>query len=251
MNVSKKIRLIFGGLKIVGFLIFLNPVVLFAQNPNDLPRNIQSTPGPLANNIPGASMPGADPFHLLMNSREVQQDMNLTDTQIRHLSSIGRRFRSTMRESSYHSNDEVTQQIESGQQMIGRVLTPKQIDRLRQIMLQIEGPCNIMSDTRDLDRLGIQPDSSQAQQIQSICRDMGNQIRSLVENLNQSHPTDPCMVMMTVGKKMQGIKYDVHKQVNQILTASQNNTLNEMKGRPLALRPMIPPMCAPAKIQNP
>ena len=40
-----------------------------------LPRQQGEMPGPLIGEVPGAELPGADPFQLLLNSFEVQHEL--------------------------------------------------------------------------------------------------------------------------------------------------------------------------------
>lgn len=220
------------------------PMALLAEVQNEVSRNIQSPPGPAGYRSPGSNLPGADPYQLLMNSPETRRDLNLTETQITHLSRVGATmFHTAMLDSSYRSERAVQEQVDSGQKAIARVLTPEQLGRLRQIMLQVEGPCGLLSDPQDLERLGISQGSTQLRRIEGICRDADRQLHQLAENANQAHRNDPCAAMAIVSEQSQGIRSRAEGQIRGVLHASQTKTLQDMKGQPLRLPPMIPPGC--------
>jgi len=223
-------------------LLLCSEKSLSAQEPREFEQDVHNAPGSMANQALGASMPGADPFHLIMNSQEVQHYLQLTDTQLSHLSSIGKNFRQQVQESSFGSKNEVQQQIESGQQMIKRVLTPEQNEKLKQIVLQIVGPCGILSDPQSMEHIQIEPASPQYQQIETICSKASERIFKLASNSNQALPRDECAARAAIQKQSQEIKTSAQEQVEQILTASQRAILNEMKGAPMAL-PLRPPLC--------
>ena len=58
-----------------------------------LPRPEWQAPGPI---MPGGGLPNADPFQLLVNSREVQADLALRKDQLERLHRAGREFRTKM-----------------------------------------------------------------------------------------------------------------------------------------------------------
>lgn len=217
--------------------------LLSADEPMAIPQNSQNIPGAMSHQAPGANMPGADPFQLLMNSREVQADLRLTETQLHHLSSISGNFRTQIRESSFRSEREIQQQTQSGQQLINRILDSAQIDRLRQIMLQLEGDCGILTDKRTLHDLEIEPDSPQFRQISTICQNLDARIRALANIANRTYPADSCMAMTVTWRQTRGIKDAAKKQIAQGMTEFQSNTLKAMKGRPLTGAFTKPPLC--------
>ncbi|MDD5033401.1 MAG: hypothetical protein PHE55_01470 [Methylococcaceae bacterium] len=205
-----------------------------------LPRDAQQIPGQEGPPPPGGMMPGADPFHLLMNSREVQADLGLTETQIRHLSRVDADFLTKMRESSA-SPEQMQQQMQEGQMKIAKVLSTEQLDRFKEIMFQIEAPCNLMREVEDLERLQLTP--AQTGQVDGLCQGMWGKIRSLAEEAHRSQPNDPCTAMMTVRAQEQNMKSQIQKDIDQILTGAQKKIYGEMKGRPIHLPPMRPPAC--------
>lgn len=217
--------------------------LLSADEPMAIPQNSQNIPGAMSHQAPGANMPGADPFQLLMNNREVQADLRLTETQLHHLSSISGNFRTQIRESSFRSEREIQQQTQSGQQMINRILDSAQIDRLRQIMLQLEGDCGILTDKRTLHDLEIEPDSPQFRRINAICQNLDAQIRASANIANRTYPTDACMAMAATWRQTRKLKDTVQRQIAQAMEESQRNTLIAMKGRPLTGAFTKPPLC--------
>lgn len=239
---ARKSLSVFRLARLAAAIVAVNSITAVAQDDQELPRNSQEPPGPQAYHAPGAGIPGADPFHLLTNSSEVQQDLHLTQAQIRQLSRIGGSFRMTMAESSYRSESEVRQRVESGKEMLARVLTPGQVTRLRQIMLQIEGPCGLLSDPQALERLGIPVSSTQLNRMENVCREAGNRIRSLAE-ITQRRQDNPCLAMADMAKQTHGITAHTEEQIAGILSSLQRATLQDMKGPILKLTPMTPPGC--------
>jgi hypothetical protein len=148
-------RIEIGGLTILLVSIALFPLTLSAEEFSGVPRNQQQIPGAMAKYAPGATAPGIDPFSLLTNSEEVKQDLVLTKAQLHKLSSISGNFRTQMRSASFGTKKEIQRQTQEGKRMIGKILNRQQIDRFKQIMLQVEGSCGISANPQVLDRLTI------------------------------------------------------------------------------------------------
>src|SRR5260370_30949748 len=66
-----------------------------------MPRPEGQAPGSMMSDVPGAQMPGADPYHLLENSSEVQKDLGLTKDQLARLNRASRNFRTRHQDLSY------------------------------------------------------------------------------------------------------------------------------------------------------
>src|SRR5258707_13466268 len=115
----------------------------------EMPRPEFELPGAAIAQVPGAAMPGADPFQLLENSKVIQNELGLTEGQLKNLHLAAIHFQDKLKELSSprpgvtpeQARDEIQQHLRSIHLMIERELAPKQLDRLHQIMLQLEGPC--------------------------------------------------------------------------------------------------------------
>src|SRR5215203_1147576 len=162
------------------------------ERPAPLPRQMMprpefQAPGPMMSDSPGAQMPGADPFQLLENSTEVQKDMGLTTAQLARLQRASANFRTKLQELSYPKpgvSEETTRleiqaHIHDTRNMIARELTPAQLARLQQIMLQLEGPCLAIIDQPAGEQLKLT--NQQTLTISNACEARSAQIRQAFE----------------------------------------------------------------------
>jgi hypothetical protein len=234
---------------IVAFLLWacLTPSA-FAQAipPQDrvqLPPNEFAPPGAGSNDAPGGMMPGADPFMLLENNRQVQVDLGLSEDQIRRLSHSGQLFRSQLQElaraTNVSSKAEIERQIWTSRDTIVHLLTPEQLQRLQQIMLQIHGPCLAISDTHFSQDLGLS--EMQLQKMVATCRQVTMNMREAFRPPPSGE--DPCLTLRTNRAQLEQLRTEGQARVVALLSAPQQRRLQEMQGRKLTLEPVMPPQC--------
>ena len=212
-----------------------------------MPRPEWEVPGPMLAEAPGAQMPGADPFHLLLNSTEVQSDLGLTQDQLERLARAARNFRTKLQELSYPRPGVPKEQAQSAIQshvmdtrgMIARELNPEQLARLQQIMLQLEGPCLAVVDPQLGQQLSITRDQGRA--IGEVCRARAAQMRQAF------HPpaskTDVCAQMAVNRDQIELIRARSDEQVMTLLSPQQKSMFVRMTGRRINLQPPMPPEC--------
>jgi hypothetical protein len=196
---------------------------------------------------PGAAMPGADPFQLLENSAEVQADLGLSREQLQRLSLAGRNFRTKLQELSYPrpgvSNGAAKAEIErhllDTRGMIARELTPGQLGRLQQIMLQLEGPCLAVVDRQLGQQLGLSPDQDRA--VAEACGRRADLIRQSFQPPRGRE--DFCAVMMGNRDRVEKVRASADARILTLLSPQQNTMFKRMAGKKIELEPPMPPEC--------
>ncbi len=212
-----------------------------------MPRPEWEAPGPMLADAPGAQMPGADPFHLLLNSTEVQSDLGLTRDQLERLARAARNFRTKLQELSYPRPGVPREQAQAAIQshvmetrgMIARELNPEQLARLQQIMLQLEGPCLAVVDPQLAQQLSITRD--QGRTIGEACRARAAQMRTAFQP--PAPRTDPCAQMAANRDRIELIRARSDEQVMALLSPQQKSMFDRMTGKRLKLAPPMPPEC--------
>ncbi len=231
-------------------LLACGPVLAQPQAPQRgiMPRQGEFMPGPDMGGAPGADMPGADPMQVLANSFEVQRDLGLNPHQIENLHLASRNFLTQMQElmgrlqgvPPEQARAAVDEQIAKTRPMINRELTPEQLVRFQQIMLQIQGPCAATSDPSVAGQLGLS--GAQKSQIGDVCQD-----RSVTMRAAFQPPTpgvDPCQAAAVNRDRLMRIRADADSRVLALFTPEQRGQLARMEGRQLHLEPPMPPNCA-------
>jgi hypothetical protein len=204
-------------------------------------------PGPMLPNAPGAQMPNADPFQLLLNSPEVQADLDLTKGQLYQLQRAARNFRGAMQELSYprpgeppeRIHERMEQHVVQTRGMIARELTGPQLQRLQQIMLQLEGPCLATRDPELAQRLGFAADKLRS--IGEACRMRTNEMRAAF----RPPPASPefCQVMIDNRDRIQAIRAASDRRILGQLSLRERSLFEQASGRKLNIQPPMPPEC--------
>lgn len=213
-----------------------------------MPRQQNAMPGPLAGEAPGADLPGADPFQLLVNSFEVQRDLGLTRSQLANLQLAGRNFRTQMQELAAprpgtppeHARAAMAQHMAGTRAMIARELTPEQLARLQQILLQIEGPCLAVADRPLGQQLGLA--GEQERQVAATCRSRLEQIRAAFRPPGPG--LDPCQAAAGNRERIERIRARTDEQVLSLFSPQQRAHFTAMQGRRIPLEPPMPPGCS-------
>lgn len=229
---------------LVSLAILLGFIAGSLASAEQLPREQMPPPPPSlgGSGLPGGMVPGADPFQMLMNSHELQAELQLTEIQIRHLSRNDASFRTKLREMSFSNPNALQEQIAEDQNKIARVLTPAQLGRFKEIMLQIGAPCSIvMRDAGDYKKLELSP--SQTGEIEGLCQSMRDRLRVLADNANHDHPNDRCAARNAVMEAERNLKNQLKQEANRILKDSQRKAYIAMQGKPFDLDHLPPPAC--------
>jgi hypothetical protein len=212
-----------------------------------LPRQQGEMPGPLIGEVPGAELPGADPFQLLLNSFEVQHELKLTQDQLHRLQLAARNFRTqaqALTSPSPGSPPERTHtaieiQMMDTRAMIARELQPEQLARLQQIMLQLEGLCLAIADSQIGQSLGLLDD--QWHRLRTVCEDRMQQMRASFQPMAVGQ--DECQVAANNRARIEAIRAKSDEQALAVLSPRQRAQLEGMQGRHMNLEPPVPPEC--------
>lgn len=214
-----------------------------------MPRQQDAMPGPMMGEAPGADMPGADPLQLLVNSYQVQRDLGLTPHQLVNLQLASRNFLTQMQElmaprpgvRPEQVRAALDEQMARTRPMIARELTPEQLARLQQIMLQIEGPCAAVRDPGIAAQLGLA--GQEAAQAAAACRERTMQMRTAFQP--PAPGEDPCQVAARNRDRLMRIRAEGDAQLWALFSPPQRAEFARLEGREIALEPPMPPGCAP------
>lgn len=196
-------------------------------------RRIDLPPGPNMRDIPWLYVPGADPFHLLCYDTEAQKELGVTQEQLKKLSIMEQLFRSQLRELSYRPESSETRKaisrhMEAARNGLGRVLTPSQLERLRQMLLWIQGPCSVLKDDRLLARL--QMGERQVAQMDTVCQELSDRI-SAISTETQASSTKKDVASCTAYSAIQISLKIVNEKAFALFSAEQKNIYTEISGK--------------------
>src|ERR1700680_3532698 len=152
----------------------------FAQA--QIKTNDSAPPPPSMVGLPGASRYGTDPLHLLQTAK-VKQELKITDDQSAKLAKVAAKYDQEAASKlgnvqlqglsgqqkvgkEQEIRDTGDKLIESSRQEVSSILNPDQLNRLKQILLQVNG-AEALQDKEVAKQVGITPDeSAKIQQIQ-------------------------------------------------------------------------------------
>lgn len=213
-----------------------------------MPRQQDAMPGAFAGEAPGAGLPGADPFQLLVNSFEVQRDLGLTRAQLANLQLAARNFRTQMQDfasprpgvSPEQAQAAMAQHMAGTRAMIARELAPEQLGRLQQILLQIEGPCLAVADRQLGQHLGF--GGEQERRVGQVCQARLEQMRAAFRPPGPG--LDPCQAAAGNRERIERIRARADEQALSLFSPQQRAQFVAMQGRRIALEPPMPPGCS-------
>jgi hypothetical protein len=211
------------------------------------PENAPPVQGPFGAGLPGGQMPGADPFQLLLNSKQVQADLGLTPHQLNNLLLAAAHNRDKLVESAHRRPGETADQMGAEVQdqrqsinlMIQRELTAQQRSRLQEIMLQLEGPCMAILEPETARRLGVTPD--QGRTIAGACNKKSEQMRMAFKPVRPGE--DVCALAAENRERIGQIRARADQEIVAMLPAKQRTALTQMMGQKIILDPPVPPNC--------
>jgi hypothetical protein len=211
-----------------------------------MPR--RETEGPPPGDMPGGGRPNADPVAMLINSSRLQAELQIDKTQLRQLTRIEGPFLTRQAEimermrgdpkQTEAARSELRAHLEMGRAMIARVLTPPQLDRLQQIMMQVGGVCVAVHDENVSLALSIDP--SQMQRIATACQKMREAVTTIPRNAS---PKAICAAFKEAEKAYEAKRGEVDADVASILSEGQLASLKAMEGQPFQMDPPLPPQC--------
>jgi hypothetical protein len=196
--------------------------------------------------LPGASRPGSDPLQLIQ-AEQVQKELELSDNQIEQLQQIDQQVRSQLNQRSrgIDTSQDMEKEVQDARQQVAGVLQPDQLERFREILLQVNGwaPEPPPSRSRGLNfQNPIQLNSEQQQELTDLQKEMQQSMRSSFSRSRSSDPEAICRTVNDNREKIEPIRQAIQQQALEALTEEQQATLEELKGEPFALEP---PDCRP------
>jgi hypothetical protein len=187
-----------------------------------------------AENIRSSStqrIPGANPLELLKLT-QVRSELELDQQQINKLHSLESRFYSKLEPPENPEADQnpvgayqEKRSYEENQRLITQLLTPKQMDRFKEIVLQVYGWGTITPE--ELDEILVLT-SQQKKEIETIRISLQQQLKTALKI-----PDSPQKCESTVKANFQqlaAINQNTEIQMKQVLTAKQYKVFNDLRG---------------------
>src|SRR3984957_8688183 len=147
--------------------------------------NESAPPPPSMVGLPGANRYGTDPLHLLQTVK-VKQELKITDDQSDKLSKVADKYdkeaASKLAEASGAKEIRETgdKLIESSRQEVSSILNADQLNRLKQILLQVNG-ADALQDKEVAKQVGITPE--EAAKIQKLQAQTNAMLRSSLSGM--------------------------------------------------------------------
>lgn len=191
----------------------------------------------------GGRSPGSDPTLLLANSPAVQSDLGLSEDQIRRLRQTEQGFRKQQQDQGEtldaSARADLERQVRTSGGTIDQILTTDQLQRLKQIMLQMEGPCLAINDPYFIREMSL--GRAQQREIVGICRRNTMEIRRAIRPPQSAE--DACAAALAVRTRIQRTQLQGEVQIEGLLSQQQRDKLAQMQGPAVTLEPMLPPPC--------
>lgn len=196
--------------------------------------------------LPGARRPGADPLQLLL-VEEVQQELELTDTQTEALEAIAHEAYSSLAQTSRGIQEEqaLEDHIDEFSEQVAQTLNEEQLERFRGIVLQLNGlsaepTAPQTRGTTRLDPLELTPE--QQQRLDTLSEVTEQTLRQGFVSTRSSDPDAICTTVEANREKLESIRAARATAAEEVLTDEQQATLEQIKGEPFELDP---PPCEP------
>jgi hypothetical protein len=204
-------------------------------------------PPPSMVGLPGASRFGTDPLHLLQTAK-VKQELKITDDQSSKLAKVANKYdqeaasklgsvqlQGLSGQQKVGKEQEVReagdQLIESSRKEVSSILNPDQLNRLKQILLQVNG-AEALQDKEVAKQVGITPEESA--KIEKIQMQTSGILRNSLGMPSNGGTAKPQML----GADLQAAdKINDHAQNQYMgaLTTDQKQKLDKLRGAPFTL----------------
>jgi hypothetical protein len=204
-------------------------------------------PPPSMVGLPGASRFGTDPLHLLQTAK-VKQELKITDDQSAKLAQVATKYDQeaasklgSVQLQGLSDQQKIGKQqeirdtgdklIESSRKEVSSVLTPDQLNRLKQILLQVNG-AEALQDKEVAKQVGITPEESA--KIEKIQMQTSGILRSSLGMPANGGTTKPQMLGANV-QTAEKINNHAQDQYLGALTPDQKQKLDKLRGAPFTL----------------
>jgi hypothetical protein len=204
-------------------------------------------PPPSMVGLPGSSRFGTDPLHLLQTAK-VKQELKITDDQSAKLAKVANKYdqeaasklggiqlQGLSGQQKVGKEQEVReagdQLIESSRKEVSSILNPDQLNRLKQILLQVNG-AEALQDKEVAKQVGITPEESA--KIEKIQMQTSGILRNSLGMPSNGGTTKPQMLGSNV-QAADKINDHAQNQYMGALTADQKQKLDKLRGAPFTL----------------
>jgi hypothetical protein len=197
--------------------------------------------------LPGASRFGTDPLHLLQTAK-VKQELKITDDQSAKLAKVAGKYdqeaasklgsvqlQGLSGQQKVGKEQEVRDTgdklIESSRKEVSSILNPDQLNRLKQILLQVNG-AEALQDKEVAKQVGITPEESA--KIEKIQLQTSGALRSSLGMPSNGGTSKPQMLGSDI-QTADTINDHAQNQYMGALTADQKEKLDKLRGAPFTL----------------
>jgi hypothetical protein len=197
--------------------------------------------------LPGATRFGTDPLHLLQTAK-VKQELKITDDQSAKLAKVAAKYDQEAASKlgnvqlqglsgqqkvgkEQEIRDTGDKLIESSRQEVSSILNPDQLNRLKQILLQVNG-AEALQDKEVAKQVGITPD--EAAKIQKVHAETSSMLRQSLGMPKNGGATQPQMLGANV-RAADKINNHAQDQYMGALTTDQKQKLDKLRGAPFTL----------------
>jgi hypothetical protein len=233
---------------IAGFIaLFLSTQIVIGQAMGAA-RDETLAPGKNAKKVEWIQVPFADPFHLIVCSKSVQKELGVTRRQLSQFREMEPLFRSELRELSYRkdqqSENEIHQHIEAARNGLGRILDPVQLKRLRQLLLQLHGPCSVAKDPNLAALLKITDE--QSRKIDSILdalRTNSGRMDTVKREDDSAATNSPVPDGSAKRRQMQQLLRSLNSEVYKLFSDEQKRIYAKAEGQPFEFNFKEAPAC--------
>lgn len=240
-------------------LFFVSGCNLFSSTepnnpaPTESPSPISSAEGdnPITLGTQGTERSGTDPLELFQNP-QIKKELNITDEQSAKIKAIGDQFRQRARALVSGLNlgqmepaerekkldqikDELEKEVGIARDEVGKVLTPAQLKRFKEITLQIYG-FGILSYEHFIEELKLTPE--QQAKLKKLRDDTWASMR-----INLKVPekgADNKQIIATNRKRMDQILQESNAKALAILTPEQKKLVETLQGQKFQFTPPQP-----------
>lgn len=205
------------------------------------PKDEGTLPPPSMVGLPGASRYGTDPLHLLQTAK-VKKELNITDEQSAKLAKIADKYDreaasklgsgQTVGLSAQAVRETGDKLIESSRQEVSLVLNGNQLNRLKQILLQVNG-AEALQDKEVAKQIGFT--AGESAKLKKLLAQTNSELRSSLGVT--AHSNDPNQIQKVGADIPAAAKIDdqARNQYLGVMTAEQKEKLKTLQGAPFTL----------------
>lgn len=190
-------------------------------------------------------IPGTNPLELL-KLEQVQQELGLTREQMQHLGRSNVEIASKLSDSAENRpailrNSQLRTQEENGREKVAKILNPEQLNRFKQISLQIYG-WELMPKEEVTEILAITPE--QEQKLQGFREPNKQKLSNYLQEFKSKNPQECQKVLVNNYQQLIQASQEINQQFLSILKQDQVQTLEYMQGEKFELNlNKIPAIC--------